>query len=168
MRKVLFVSDLDGTLLQSNASLSEYSANTINELVSNGVLFSYATARSLTTSRQVTKGINVSLPVITHNGVFICDYQTGEILKGNYFGQVIKEVIRSLISYEVYPIVYSLIDGKDRFSYLKQHVSPDMKIFLDTRMNDERKREVSEIEDLLEGEIYYLTCIEAKEKLYHN
>ena len=43
--KILYVSDLDGTLLRSNEQLSEYTAQTINRLVDNGLIFSYATAR---------------------------------------------------------------------------------------------------------------------------
>lgn len=40
--KTLYVSDLDGTLLQSNERTSEYTNNIINELVERGMLFSYA------------------------------------------------------------------------------------------------------------------------------
>ena len=165
-KKVLFVSDLDGTLLQSDATLSNNTATKINDLSSNGVLFSYATARSLTTSKKVTQGIEVSLPVITHNGVFISDYQTGNILIGNYFNDEIKEVITQLISHDIYPIVYSIIDGKERFSYLKDYGSEGMKQFLDTRMNDPRRKEVTSMEELLAGHIYYLTCIDLEAKLY--
>ena len=49
------------------------------------------------------------------------------------------------------------------------HVSfavDDVKLFLDTRMNDHRKREVETITDLLEGNIYYITCIDDQTKLY--
>ena len=42
----LYVSDLDGTLLNSNQTLSPFTIQTINQLVSDGMLFSYATARS--------------------------------------------------------------------------------------------------------------------------
>ena len=54
--KTLYVSDLDGTLLQSNETLSEYTVKTINELVEQGMIFSYATAGSYITARKVTEG----------------------------------------------------------------------------------------------------------------
>ena len=44
--KTLYVSDLDGTLLRSDAQTSEYTNQVINKLTSDGILFSYATARS--------------------------------------------------------------------------------------------------------------------------
>lgn len=43
--KILYVSDLDGTLLRSDQRTSAYTNHVINRLVSQGVLFSYATAR---------------------------------------------------------------------------------------------------------------------------
>ena len=49
----LYVSDLDGTLLRSNESTSEYTNHVINSLVDKGMIFSYATARSLITAKKV-------------------------------------------------------------------------------------------------------------------
>ena len=55
--KTLYVSDLDGTLLRSDETISTYSAETLNALTKKGMLFSYATARSYHTARKVTKGL---------------------------------------------------------------------------------------------------------------
>ena len=49
-KKTLYVSDLDGTLLRSDETLSEYTCNVINNLTEKGMVFSYATARSLITA----------------------------------------------------------------------------------------------------------------------
>lgn len=43
--KTLYVSDLDGTLLQNNERTSDYTNEVINRLNANGMIFSYATAR---------------------------------------------------------------------------------------------------------------------------
>ena len=42
--KTLFISDLDGTLLQPDAKLSQYTINTINQLIDKGMLFTVATS----------------------------------------------------------------------------------------------------------------------------
>lgn len=42
--KTLYVSDLDGTLLRSDETTSEYTNNVINNLTDRGMIFSYATA----------------------------------------------------------------------------------------------------------------------------
>ena len=55
----LYVSDLDGTLLRSDQRTSEYTNKVIKSYVNQGMLFSYATARSLITAKKATKGIGL-------------------------------------------------------------------------------------------------------------
>ena len=62
----LYVSDLDGTLLRSNEVTSEYTNGVVNSLVEKGMIFSYATARSLITAKKVTKGIKAKIPLIVY------------------------------------------------------------------------------------------------------
>ena len=83
--KTLYVSDLDGTLLRKNETLSSYTIKTINALTSSGMLFSYATARSLNMAKKVTEGLNTHFPLIIYNGAFVKDNITEEILIANYF-----------------------------------------------------------------------------------
>ena len=81
----LYVSDLDGTLLRSNETTSEYTNSIINGLADRGMIFSYATARSLITAKKVTNGIKAKIPLIVYNGAFIIDNVTDDILVANYF-----------------------------------------------------------------------------------
>ena len=81
--KTLYVSDLDGTLLQSNETTSEYTNAVINSLTDRGMIFSYATARSLITAKKITKGIQARIPLIVYNGAFVIDNVTGDILIAN-------------------------------------------------------------------------------------
>ena len=83
--KVLYVSDLDGTLLRSDAKISEYTNQVINQLTEKGMLFSYATARSYVTATKVTKGLHVKIPIITYNGAVILKNEPYEILAQNAF-----------------------------------------------------------------------------------
>lgn len=64
----------------------------------------------------------------------------------------------------VSPIVYSY-DGREHFSYLEKEISPQTAAFLATRKGDARDRPVSRPEQLLEGEVYYFTCIDETEKM---
>ena len=45
MDKILYVTDLDGTLLNKQDKINPFSIKTINELVDKGMMFTYATAR---------------------------------------------------------------------------------------------------------------------------
>ena len=91
--KILYVSDLDGTLLRSDAKTSEYTNQVINELTAKGMLFSYATARSYLTATKVTEGLNARIPIITYNGAVILQNNTFEILAKNTFCPEEKEEI---------------------------------------------------------------------------
>ena len=91
--KTLYVSDLDGTLLRTNQKTSDFTNKIINELVEEGLLFSYATARSYNTSHKVTEGMTADFPLIVYNGVFVRDNASGEMLLKNFFDEEIKEVV---------------------------------------------------------------------------
>lgn len=161
----LYVSDLDGTLLRSNETTSEYTNTVINRLTEKGMLFSYATARSLITAKKVTKGINVNIPLIVYNGAFVMDNVTEEILIANYFDASVLNVIDDLFDSGVYPIVYAYVDGVEKFSFIPHRCSKGMKIFLDSRKGDIRTNAVATPTELKRGDIFYITCIDEPEKL---
>jgi hydroxymethylpyrimidine pyrophosphatase-like HAD family hydrolase len=82
--KTLYVSDLDGTLLRRDKTVSAFTVNTINELTAQGMLFSYATARSYVTASRLTAGITANIPVIIYNGAFILENGTKKQLLFEY------------------------------------------------------------------------------------
>ena len=51
--KTLYVSDLDGTLLRSDEKTSDYTNSVIHRMTANGMLFSYAIARSIITAKKM-------------------------------------------------------------------------------------------------------------------
>jgi hypothetical protein len=166
----LYVSDLNGTLLRSNEATSEYTNSTINTLVDEGMIFSYATARSLITAKKVTKGIVAKIPLIVYNGVFVIDNVTEDILIANYFDNHVCSVLDDLFGENVYPIVYSCISGKEKFSFVPELCTRGMNMFLESRKGDIRTNAVASIQALKEGNIFYITCIDTPEKLeplYH-
>lgn len=163
--KTLYVSDLDGSLLRSDETISEYTIQVINELVEKGMNFSYATARSYHTAHKVTQGLDAKIPLITYNGTMIKDNVTGEILVSNFFDTNIYQFIDDLIHYDIYPIVYSLIDNEEKFSYIEEKCSQGALDFIYSRKGDIRDHKVDCIQDLYKGHIFYITCIDKEEKL---
>ena len=165
MGKTLYVSDLDGTLLRSDQTLSPYTRETINHLISNGMCFSFATARSIHTARKVTEGLSVHLPVVVYNGALAVDYRSGKPYWSNSFGSDGKVLLLDLLSNGIYPLVYSFLEGREKFSFLPSHCSDGMEEFLRTRPNDPRRHPVQTVEELFLGDLFYLTCIDEKEHL---
>lgn len=160
-----YVSDLDGTLLRSNEKTSEYTNSVINNLTEKGMIFSYATARSLITAKKVTSGINAKIPLIVYNGAFVVDNLTEDILIANYFDESVDLVLEDLFANKVYPIVYAYINGKEKFSFIPELCSDGMNKFLDSRKGDIRTNAVRTTENLKSGSIFYITCIDEPQKL---
>ena len=164
--KTLYVSDLDGTLLRSDQRTSEFTNRTINDLVRHGMLFSYATARSYHTSHKVTAGMTAAFPLILYNGAFVKDNATGKMLLEYFFAKEDGvELLRTLLGSGVSPIVYSFIEGKEKFSYNTDSIHPAARDFVLSRKGDERERAVRQDAALGDGEIFYFTCIETPEIL---
>lgn len=72
--KTLYVSDLDGTLLNSKKELTAYSADVINACIENGACFTVATARMAYGCDYRLAPLNLNVPGIITNGVFLYDF----------------------------------------------------------------------------------------------
>lgn len=162
MNDTLYLSDLDGTLLRSDQTLSAYTCAVIDRLVSAGVHFSYATARSIETAEKVTRGIRVALPVIVQNGTFIVDSATKKPLwSAKFTPQEAETIFEAFLRRGLFPIIYAVIDGRNRFSYLRDRCTGPQWEFLLTRIgdSDRRAREIFSEEDALDGDLHYFACI---------
>lgn len=73
MKKTLYVSDLDGTLLNSGGVLSDFSRLAIEGFFEKGVLFTCATGRTLSSVNMLLEGVKFSCPAILSDGLFIYD-----------------------------------------------------------------------------------------------
>lgn len=71
--KTLYLSDLDGTLLRSDGSLSPFTRDAINRLSAAGVLFTFATARTYATVIPMFRGVDLRTPLVLMNGVVLYD-----------------------------------------------------------------------------------------------
>lgn len=164
--KTLYVSDLDGTLLRSNETTSSYTNEVINKMTKQGIMFSYATARSMVSAPKVTKGLDAKIPLIVYNGAFIIDNQTGEVILENFFEEGIDGLLQDLFDNCVYPIVYTFINGAEKFLYIPEKSSKEILEFIATRKNDTRKHPVENEEELSKGKSFYITCIDLPGKLF--
>ncbi|MCR5835645.1 MAG: HAD family hydrolase [Lachnospiraceae bacterium] len=166
MEKILYVTDLDGTLLNKQDSISPFSIQTINNLVGQGMLFTYATARSLVSASKVTKGLSTNIPIIAYNGAFIFQPSTGEILSKEDFTEEERNRVQEVLTqYRISPLVYSFIDGIEKVSWIPQYENDGIRRYLSMRQGDKRFRAVTDIETLYEGDMFYFTCIGEKDEL---
>ncbi len=69
----LYVSDLDGTLLNNRQEITLFSSDNLNKLIDSGLNFTIATARTPATVVDIISNLNIKLPLILMNGVIIYD-----------------------------------------------------------------------------------------------
>lgn len=166
--KTLYVTDLDGTLLNTQDRVSEYSSRIINGLVEQGMLFTYATARSLSSSTIVAAGISTKIPVIVYNGAFILKPDTREILYSVGFSVEERTVVQERLAAQgISPLVYAYIDGVEKVSWDTTKENYGIRRYLDKRKHDKRMRPLANSHGLYDGEPFYFTCIGEREELSH-
>lgn len=153
-------------MLNQKDRINPKSIAIINELVDKGMMFTYATARSLVSASVVTAGLSTNIPVIAYNGAFIFQPETGEILSREDFSSAERayaiEVIRAN---NILPLVYSFVDGVEKVSWLSGRENDGIRRYLSLRKGDRRLRPVKDDEELYQGEIFYFTCIGEKSEL---
>lgn len=160
MPGTLYLSDLDGTLLNPEKKLSGYTIDTLNALIEKGLPFAYATARSFTSARIVTEGLLLRLPVITYNGAFVVDPSTGQPLVRRMFDRAdVAPLLDDIRARRIPALLYAQIDGEERVSYRPADVNRQVREYLAERGNDPRMRAVDTFDQLFEGELFYITVL---------
>lgn len=150
--------------MNTHDRINPYSIEVINSLVENGMLFTYATARSLVSASVVTKGLSTNIPVIAYNGAFIFHPSTNEILASAGFAkEETDEVVRVLMQYDISPLVYSYVDGIEKVSWVTDRENEGIKRYLSLRQGDKRLRPLESSQGLYDGEMFYFTCIGERE-----
>lgn len=144
MKKILYISDLDGTLLDSEAKISEKSEQLLNKFISEGGYFTIATARTAATALKITENVMINVPVILMNGVCIYDkiskkYVHIESLPESAFVQM-NEIIHSFdlsgflftINDGVLDTYYENISSENAIKYVEEREKKFGKIFKKT------------------------------------
>lgn len=114
----LYVSDLDGTLLNSEGRLSDFSRDNLIRLLEDGLNFTVASARAISEIRPVLGDLPFKLPVIAVNGAFLTDYKTGRHLQINAMEKSVAETIFAIIRQKnLWPFVCTFNGQEDRLYY---------------------------------------------------
>ncbi len=167
MKKQLFISDLDHTLLNDDGKLSEFSRNTLNNLISYGLNFTIASARSYSSIMQILDGLNLQLPIIEFNGSFVTDFDTGKHVYVNAIDDdVAAEVLR--ICHEMkHPVFVSSYDGENDLLFYPESNLSGVKWYVNNRIEnkDNRLREMIPDEELLKLHTICFSIINTEEDL---
>lgn len=95
--KRLFVSDLDGTLLNSKTEVSDVTAEIINREIENGLNFTISTARTPATALKIIKKLNLKMPVMLMNGVLVYDMEQKTYIQKAVMHETVVMILLGLI-----------------------------------------------------------------------
>ena len=67
----LFVSDIDGTILESGKKISARNIQAVQKMVAAGITVTIATGRMYSAALPIAKELGVNVPIITYDGALI-------------------------------------------------------------------------------------------------
>ena len=114
----LIVFDLDGTLLDSSASISDYTRDTLALLGQRGIAYTVATGRTLHATRDLIQGHGFEFPQIYKNGVVIWNPQSlGYTHRHLVTQDEVEHVLRAFIAGHTTPFIFTLEPGERHAIY---------------------------------------------------
>lgn len=114
----LIVFDLDGTLLNRHAVISDYTRDTLRLLARRDVAYTVATGRTLHASRDILSGHGFALPHVYKNGVVIWHPQDGRFSHRNVLTAVeLQHVVQACINEKITPFVFTLEGDNEHAVY---------------------------------------------------
>lgn len=136
----LYVSDLDGTLLQDDGTLSADCRRSLCELLEQGLPFTVASARSVFSMQEILQGLPIRLPIISTNGGFISDLNSGQHFAINAVKTDIASELLHLIDDSGNAPWVSAFDGRQDRLYYNRIANGGMQWYLEDRQhaNDTR------------------------------
>jgi Cof subfamily protein (haloacid dehalogenase superfamily) len=150
-KNFLYVSDLDGTLLTPDSFLSTVAIERLNKLLSKGLKFTIATARNYDSVRPILKGLNLKIPIILFNGVYLTDFHTGEnILTSRYLPcSHVLTIIDDASQLKLDPFVYTF--DKKHTVYYRNVTNPGSQNYVDyiNKISNENRLQYTDKYDFL-------------------
>jgi len=164
-KNVLYISDLDGTLLLPDSSFPDDYKKRLNRLIDLGLQFTFATARNYDSAYPILKNINLNIPVILFNGVYLADFSTGHILEHSDFikNEIVQNMLELALSRDIDPFIYTF-EEKHHLYYLNA-TNPGSQSYVKSLDGDGRLCQVSRFDFREEERISGFLLIDTYERL---
>ena len=169
-KDLLYISDLDGTLLLPDGTYPKESKQRLNHLIEEGMKFTIATARNYDSAHPILEGLNLKLPAVLFNGVYLADFHNGKILEHTQF--IDKIVVDSMLTLaqaqDIEPFVYTF--GEEHQVYYRHATNPGSIAYLASLEKDGRVKHTPEFifqEDENVAGFLLIGTIENVEPIHH-
>jgi Cof subfamily protein (haloacid dehalogenase superfamily) len=165
--RTLYVSDLDGTLLNQAAELSAHARDRLNAMIAGGLDFTVATARTLTSAGTILSGLTLRLPVVLMCGALIYDTVREQFIQVNPLpAEAASAVIAVLKKRRVTGLMYQFRDGKMETYYETLALKP-IRDFIENRVTlyNKKFRHTPSFSSLPPETIIYFTLLDTHDKV---
>ena len=163
----LYVSDMDGTLLNSNKELTDFTKNALNSFIDKGGLISVATARTAGTVVGMLKDVNINCPVVLMNGAMIYDIKNEKYVHYEVIEKEEALKIASLVSGNDITGFLYVFNGKKLIAYYEK-IDEYSDEFYNQRKDSSVYKEFKETDKFanhVEEECVYFALMDSYEKL---
>ena len=157
--KMILLSDMDGTLLDSDSEISPMNQKAINDFVSQGGLFGVATGRSPVNAKPYLHDIFINIPCIFYNGCALYDYTEEKFLELYKLpGEKLIGYLKSCMS-EFENVIIQVYSADKNYI-----ITPESSVDEDTAANHQ-PYVVCQLDDLVDEEWIKILCSGKKDDL---
>jgi Cof subfamily protein (haloacid dehalogenase superfamily) len=163
----LYVSDLDGTLLDPQGRLAESTRAGLTRLLNQGLLFTVASARHVTSIRHILGDLPLRLPVIGSNGAYLSDMASAEHEVVNAMEPALAQAVFALIrQHGLMPFVSTHGPLGDQLFYQSVHNEAQQAFVTERQRNaDPRLRHSPRLQDELRDPAVTIVVVEREAPL---
>jgi len=165
----IYISDLDGTLLRNDATLSPFSRSHLAKLLNDGLAFTVASARSVVAMQAILGHLPLPLPVVEMNGAFLSDLSTGRHQVTHAIDpDILPELYAFVLEQGCTPFL-STFDGQEDCLYYSALANEGMHWYRSDRITarDRRLRWIHDLPACFGEQVVCLTLIERRGVLEH-
>lgn len=165
--KKLYVSDLDGTLLNQRGDISAKTAEKLNICIAEGMAFTINTARTPATTFPIMEAVNLQVPFAMMNGVLIYNPVQQEYMQIQRLSRETAMVVLGIIKlYGLQCFMYTMENGT-MYTYYDSVESRSLNKFRNERIMkyDKVFTEVDDLSICADRGVIYFFLRERKERL---
>lgn len=153
---ILFISSLDGTLLNDKKQLNAKTIKIINKQISRGMNFTIATAGTPAAAVDVLSSLNLNLPIICMNGSVVYDINTNTYLKYGMFDNDTTRILIEIIERGgSVPFIY-VIDNNKMLVYIAKLANKAQEEFYNKGKMLELKKDIFEKYDFKKPPVFIM------------
>lgn len=165
MKKTIYITDLDGTLLNSNKCIPQAAKTLLNELIEKqDIPFSVATARTAGTVSEILKDVKLKEPAILMNGAVLYDLEKHAYMDVAYISEEASQKVQVLLAETLKESFIYTIENEKLVAYYNDLTYAPRNNFYQERKDLEHKKFVKG-SPMPKQRVVYFVFIDTKERI---